>query len=171
MDKAIYGLAMAFNQFYGRYDARTNIYKLELPNYEVTDLWEDITLTLEHNKYLTIGSTRKNLSVLLSPKGLFFRFIPDTPEGLKAYLKVKRGRLRHCSVTYLRRMTRNYSEGDKINSLARLLDLHQYFTVDEHHEALVHEICLTNTPANPATFCTTDVNHPLLREVIWDEVD
>ncbi|KIL45007.1 HK97 family phage prohead protease [Jeotgalibacillus soli] len=168
MEMAIYGLAMPFNQFYWNYNSQTNTYELELTNYEVTELWKEIPLTLEHNKYWTIGRTGKNLSVLLNPAGVFFKLVPDTPESFKAYKDVKEGFLRHCSVTFLRHKSREFVEECKIQSLARIMNLNHNFIVEEHNEVLVHEICLTNSPGNKATFCTTDRNDMRLKGVKWD---
>jgi hypothetical protein len=167
MEKAIYGLAMPFNEFYWNYTKLTNTYELELTNYGVTQLWKAIQLTIDHDRSKILGTTEQDLFVKLHPSGVYFKMVSNTPESFKAYQDVKDGLLRHCSITYLRRMERDYDEENKVISLARVMNWNHNFIVKKHTEVLIDEMCLTNSPGNKATFCTTDKNDPRLKGVRW----
>ena len=169
MEKAIYGLAMPFNQYYKTYNQQTDTYELELTNYEVTMLWDIIQLTLDHDLSKVIGETNHNLIVKSDPVGIYFKMIPELPEGFKAYEDVKNGLLKHCSVTLIRRKTRNHFEENKLISFARTMNINHNFVVKDHTDVLIEEVCLTNNPANPSTFCTADKDHPLLKGVRWND--
>lgn len=168
MEKAIYGLAMQFNVFCLGKDHLTDMLQLELSNYEVTELWDVIPLTLEHDKDKTLGTTENNLSLQMNESGVYFKYVATSPKGMEAYENVRNGSLRKCSVTYLRKSECDPGLEKSVQSLAKIMKWDHDFLVKKHTELLLHEVCLTNNPANPSTFCTTDKDHPLLKGVKWD---
>lgn len=163
MEKAIYGLAMNFGQGeYWEYDRWTNTFKFESTNFESVTLWKEIILTISHDPSKVLGSTKDDVKIKVTRDGIFFKYVPSTSLGSKAYKDVKQGRLNHCSISYLHRSVRDVKREESLNALGKLMGWKERFVAKKYKEILVEEICLTNEPASKDTFCTTDKNHPLL---------
>jgi len=172
MDKAIYGLAMPFNDSYWEYDFLTNTYTFEKTNRESVTIDRLVGATIGHDYLKELGRTGNNLTIKLHDRGLFFRLIPESPLALSTYKKVKRGLIRHCSVSYvIEERQRDYEAEERAKALSQLIYLCSNIVVKEYKKLLVFEVCIGNHPANKATSCTTDKDHPLLRGVIWDETN
>lgn len=173
MEKAIYGLAMPFNDIYWEYDRLANTLTLEKTNKDSVHIDSLVGATLRHdyNKEKELGRTDQGTLFLhVNERGVFFKVIPTTPFGLSCYKKVKKGKIRHCSISYyIHDRHRNYQEEKRVTSLLRLLKQKENIIIWDYKKILVFFVCICEKPANDATFCTTDPNHPLLKEVIWDE--
>lgn len=170
MERAIYGLAMPFKDMYWKYDRLTNTYTFDKTNKESIIFDTVVGITIDHDYSRSLGDIRDNLIVKANEHGVCFKLIPNDPLGYSAYKKVKRGALRHCSVSYLVRKTnRDVKAEQQAADLLNTLKWNERIVVNEYKKILLFEICLTNYPANPATFCTTEKDHPLLKGVNWDE--
>lgn len=170
MQKAIYGLAMPFNDSYWSYDRFTNTYTFDKTSRESVVFDTIVGATIDHDYSKALGDVKENLTVKTNEYGVCFRLIPNCSLGCSTYNKVKRGALRHCSVSYLIRETkRNKQMEQQTMSLTKMFGWTERVVVNEYKKILLFELCLTNNPANDATFCTTDPNHPLLQGIEWSE--
>lgn len=170
-EKAIYGLAMPFDDAYFEYEQLTDRYTFDRTNKESVTLDSLVGVTLGHDYSKELGRTGSNLSIAIHDRGLFFKLIPESPIALSAYKKVKRGAIRHCSVSYLvKDRKRDIATEQRAKALARMINMTDNIVVKEYKKILVFEICIVNHPANKATFCTTDKNDPRLKGVEFDDV-
>lgn len=169
MSKAIYGLAMPFDSIYWEYEKLTNTIKIETTNRESVSLWKEVVLTINHDHSKTFGSTDDNLFLAINDRGVFFKLYPNDRLGYKAYGEVSRKELRHCSITYIRRFSRDLKIDEHAKGLSDCLGWTENIVVNKHDELLIDEICLTNEPGNKDTFCTTNSKDPRLKGVVWDE--
>lgn len=168
-EKAIYGLAMPFNIFYKGREQYTDFLQYELTTRESIQMWIDVKLTLEHDDSRILGTTnQQNLLYVINDSGIYFKCVPNTPMGFRAYEDVKAGLLNYCSVTYLRRCERDYDLEKKMKSFTMLINRTNNFMVKKHVEVLVHEMCITNDPGSKETFCTTNKNDPRLKGIKWE---
>ncbi|WP_145524129.1 HK97 family phage prohead protease [Virgibacillus sp. SK37] len=170
MKKAIYGLAMPFDDSYVDYIPLFNQYEIERTNKESVQLDTLVGATVEHNYIQELGRTDRNLDICVTDDGVFFRIIPDTKLGHSTYKKVSNGSLKYCSISYtVRKKKRDYKSEEKLSYLSKSLGWKDNFIVFKYAEILVFEICVTNNPANRATFCTTNKNDLRLRGVKWND--
>jgi HK97 family phage prohead protease len=170
VEQAIYGMAMPFSNMYWEYDRLTNTYTIDKTNRESVVFDTIVGATIDHDYSKALGDIRENLTVKANEHGVCFKLIPNCPLGYSAYKKVKRGALRHCSVSYLVRESGiDEQEEQRAAQLFETLGWNERVVVNEYKKILLFELCLTNNPANYATFCTTDKDHPLLKGVIWNE--
>lgn len=165
MEKAIYGLAAQLDQVDFEIDDNGGItYKF----FDLDNIYfaKNIVLTLGHEpkKIITSTNNRENGELILVQKGynLYFKFIPTTKDGERIYRYVKQRKLRQCS--YIARII---ARGNDLISHQKI-----GYLFDENEKMIsqipvFQEVCLTNEPANAATFCTTDVNHTLLCGITW----
>jgi phage head maturation protease len=171
MDKAIYGLAMPFNDIYWEYDRLTNTYTIDKTSRGAVLFDTIVGATIDHDYTKALGDIRENLIVKANEYGVCFKLTPTCRLGYSAYKKVKRGALRHCSVSYLIREASKDIDGEQhAKQLANTLGWNERIIVNKYKKIILFELCLTNNPANAATFCTTDKNDPRLKGVEWDEV-
>lgn len=164
MEKAIYGLAADFEAVHWDIKGEKVEYFRVEPS--TVQFAENVAFTLEHEPKHTLTTTKneENGQLIIVQKGplLFFKFIPTTKDGERIYRYVKQRKLRQCSYIFRR--------------LASIRDLKTEgklsWAMDEGDTLLinhvgVYEICLTNNPRDKNTFCTTDVNHPVLKGIEW----
>jgi phage head maturation protease len=169
LEKAIYGMAMPFNDSYWEFDHEQETFVFDKTNRDAVVIDGLVGATVDHDFSRTIGVTGENLFLQAHERGVFFKLIPDSPFGQSIYKKVKRGELRYCSCMYfVRSARRDYQAEDEAMTLARSFGIQEKVVVREYRRIILFEICLTNNPANKTTFCTTDENHPLLQGVTWE---
>lgn len=171
MEKAIYGLAMPFNDSYMDYDFLTNTWIYEKTNQKSIVLDSVVGATFAHDYTKELGRTDKGtLSLVVNDRGLFFKIKPVSTLAFQMYKKVKNGAIKHCSVSYaVKKKQRDYEAEQQARALCNLIRFGSNVVVNEYKKLLVFEVSIGNNPANEATFCTTDANHPLLKGVRWDE--
>lgn len=168
-DQAIYGLAMPFDDSYWEYDKWTDTITYERTNRNAVVFDTIVGATIDHDYSRTLGDIRDNLIVRANEYGVVFKLIPNCPEGFSAYKKVKRGALKHCSVSYLVRQSATDTEEERRAAKKfKELGWKEKVKVKRYKKVLLFEICLTNEPANASTFCTTDKNHPMLKGIDWN---
>ncbi|MBN6890037.1 phage head maturation protease [Cytobacillus horneckiae] len=168
MEKAIYGLAMPFNDGYCEYNQLTNTFSFDKTNKDSVIFDTIVGATINHDYSQCLGDIRDNLIVKANEYGVCFKLTPNCPLGYSAYKRVKRGALRHCSVSYMvRESNKDEQVGKKAEALFRNVGWDERVIVNEYKQILLFEVCLTNNPANDITFCTIDPNHPLLKGVEW----
>ncbi|GIP40779.1 hypothetical protein J31TS4_40590 [Paenibacillus sp. J31TS4] len=170
MEKAIYGMAMPLNDSYYDFDPASNTFTIDKTNPDAVIIDGYVGATMNHDFSRTLGLTGENLILQKNERGVFFKLIPDSPSGLSAYKKVKRGALRHCSCCYfVRKAPRNVQAEQMAAASASAVGIKENIIVREYRKIILYEVCLTNNPANKATFCTIDKDHPLLQGLKWDE--
>lgn len=174
--KAIYGLAIHFADHcnYEEHDPETNTFRFF--RFEPSSIRSDglIGITLEHDFGKCLGRTDEgDLSIYITDIGLYFRLIPTTPAAMSAYKRVKRNALRHCSFC-CKYEYKNVSRNTRLEAAAKR-KLSQFIgssddniVVETLANILLYEICLTNSPANQETFCTTDVHDKRLAGIDWN---
>lgn len=166
--KAIYGLAMPFNDSYIDRIHVNNEFRLERTNKESITFDRLVGATLGHDYSKSIGVTRENLQFEVTDDGVFFKLIPLTPLGIETFEQVRDGKLRQCSISYVvKKKKRDHEAETKLKQLTSMLGWNDTCIVYQYTEIKVFEICLTNYPANENTFCTTNPNHPLLAGIDW----
>lgn len=159
---------MPFNDCYVEYDQLTNSFICERTNKDSVLLDRLIGATLGHDYTKELGRTGSNLTIKVTEQGLFFRLFPVSSFALSIYKKVKRGVLRHCSVSYgVRDKTQDKETERRMSAISKLMD--NKVIVEEYRSILVFEISIGNHPANTSTFCTTDPNDLRLKGIKWDE--
>jgi HK97 family phage prohead protease len=169
LEKAIYGMAMPFNDCYVNTDP-TGVMRVRKTNRESVYFESLVGITLEHDYTKVLGRTDNNLFLQVTDSGVYFKLIPDCPLGWSVYKKVKRHALRHCSISFNPvMMQRNFSDEERVLKISRAAGVGDSVIVEECRKINVFEICLTNQPANKSTFCTTDANDPRLAGLRWDE--
>lgn len=169
-EKAIYGMAMPFNDNYADYYEIAQEFMIDRTNKEATKLDSLIGATIDHDFNLEIGRSNENLEVHVTNDGVFYKIVPATPLGHQTYERVKKGELNGSSISYvIKRKKRDYEAEQKLRYLSSLMGWKEQFTVFTYTEILVYELCLTNRPANEATFSTTDKNDSRLKGVRWKE--
>lgn len=171
MEKAIYGMAMPFDDYYLNPDPEKNVFGVETTNRASVRFEELVGITICHDYTQVFGTTRENLFIQVTDKGVYFKLIPNTPLGWSAYKKVKRNALRHCSISYNDiQKKRNLASEIRMSHLFRAAGFDDSIIIEEYRKVNVFEICLTNGPANKLTFCTTNANDPRLGGLTWEEV-
>lgn len=175
IEKAIYGLAMPFDDFYITPHEQSNVlrndtFQVDTTNKESVTLDSLVGLTFDHDYLKEIARTGRNLQIKVTDKGVFFKAIPDNPFALSMYKKVKRGAIKYCSISYsIKEMEENNHSKENLEKVMSLCGVDDDVIVRDYKDILVYELCICNQPANELTFCTTDPNHPLLKGVRWDE--
>lgn len=163
MEKAIYGLAADLQAVH--FDIKKDFTEYFTVNH--AQFASNIALTVEHEpkQLVTTTKNRENGELILVKIGslLFFKFIPTTPKGNRLYRYVKQQRLRKCS--YIFSKLGNETDEKSEEKMAWVLDKNDKIV---KKNAMIFEVCLTNTPRDANTFCTTNVNHPLLRGINWE---
>ncbi|MEC0172563.1 HK97 family phage prohead protease [Paenibacillus graminis] len=171
MEKAIYGMAMPFNDFYAESDLENNTYSVERTNREGVFFDSKVGITLRHDYTQVIGTTEDGLQVQTAEGGVFFKLIPNSPFGQSIYKKVKRAALRHCSISFRKILSeQNAAEEMVCSEIFRSEGYTDEVSVHDLKEIIVHEICLTNGPANELTFCTTNMEDSRLNGLRWDNI-
>ncbi|MEK3736017.1 MULTISPECIES: HK97 family phage prohead protease [Paenibacillus] len=171
MEKAIYGMAMPFNDFYADIDPEKNTYTVDRTNKSAVYFDIKVGITLGHDYTQVFGTTEDSLQIQLADAGVFFKLTPNSPLGWSVYKKVKRAALRHCSISFRKILTeQNTGEEIRISETIRTMGYTDEIIVHDLREIIVHEVCLTNGPANELTFCTTNVEDPRLKDLSWDNV-
>lgn len=168
MEKAIYGMAMPFDDSYWQYDETNKIFTIDKTNRESVVIDGIVGATVGHDFSRTLGVSGENLFLQVNERGVFFKLMPDTPLALSTYKKVKRGALRHCSCTYFVRDSVRDTEAEyKAIHEARSRGIADNIIVRKYRKLILFEVCLGNNPGNKSTFCTVDANHPLLHGLVW----
>lgn len=171
MEKAIYGMAMPFEDFYLRPDPERNIFRVDKTNRASVRFEELVGMTICHDYTQVFGKTNDNLFIQVTDKGVYFKLIPNTPLGLSVYKKVKRNALRHCSISYNDiQKKRDVDEEARVSQRLRTVGLDDSIIIEEYRKINVFEICLTNGPANELTFCTINADDHRLAGLTWDGV-
>lgn len=171
MEKAIYGMAMPFNDFYTESDSEKNTYSVDMTNHDAVFFDSKVGITLGHNYFQVFGTTEDGLQIQLTDAGVFFKLTPNCPLGWSVYKKVKRAALRHCSISYRRILTEpNVTKERAVTEAFRSAGHTDEISVNDLREITVFEVCLTNGPANKLTFCTTNVDDPRLKGLSWDNI-
>lgn len=171
MEKAIYGLAMPFEDCYVDYYRLSNLYKIDKTNKECALIDSLVGITLGHDFAKELGRTGQNLQLVIGEGGIYFKLIPNSLEGYESFNLVKLGLLKHCSISYaIKRKRRDTQAEEKLKSLAKLMGWNEKFIVYEYTQILVYEVCLTNNPVNKSTFCTTNKHDARLKGIQWESV-
>ncbi|WP_342410786.1 HK97 family phage prohead protease [Paenibacillus sp. FSL R10-2778] len=171
MNKAIYGMAMPFNDFYADIDSKKNTYSVNRTNKAAVYFDSKVGITLNHDYNQVFGTTEDGLQIQLADAGVFFKLTPNSPLGWSVYKKVKRAALRHCSISFRKILTeQNASEEKVCSEIFRSAGYTDEVTFHDLKKIIVHEICLTNGPANELTYCTTSMEDPRLKDLSWDNV-
>lgn len=169
MNKAIYGMSMPFNDFYADIDPEKNTYLVNRTNKAAVFFDSKVGITLNHDYSQVFGTTEDSLQIQLADAGVFFKLTPNSPLGWSVYKKVKRAALRHCSISFRKILAeQNTREEIRISETIRTMGYTDEIIVHDLREIIVHEVCLTNGPANELTFCTTNVEDPRLKGLSWD---
>ncbi|WP_238652345.1 HK97 family phage prohead protease [Paenibacillus piscarius] len=169
MERAIYGMAMPFNDFYAEPNLENNTYSVERTHRKGVFFDSKIGITLGHDYTQVIGTTVDGLQVQTTEGGVFFKLIPNSPLGWSVYKKVKRAALRHCSISFRKILSEQNAFEEKVcTEIFRSAGYTDEVTVYDLKKIVVHEICLTNGPANELTFCTTNVQDSRLKGLSWD---
>ncbi|MNP19233.1 Caudovirus prohead protease [compost metagenome] len=169
MEKAIYGMAQPFNDFYFKEDSENGIFLSQRTNRNAVRFDTKVGITLFHDYSKQLGTTEDNLLLQVTDAGIFFKLIPNTPLGLSAYKRVKRAALRHCSLSYiLFEKERNSELEQAATAEFQLHGFSDQIVIEDYKKIVVYEVCLTNRPANKSTFCTTNYNDPRLEGLNWD---
>jgi phage head maturation protease len=172
MNKAIYGLAMPFNDSYVDYLSLARQFTVEKTNKESVEFGSLIPATINHDYTKVLGDNRSNLTLGINDNGIYFKLIPNTKLGHETYIKVKNRLLRHCSISYLvEHKERDYAAERKLRMLSKILGWNDTFRVYSYLKVIVQEVSIGNNPANKDTFCTTNKKHPRLKGVEWYEHD
>lgn len=166
MEKAIYGLAKPFNALRPSHkDFLTNTYTFTTVEKEDVSFNDKVALTINHDYQYTFAVLGVNMSVRVTNEGIFFKAMPGTNEGFEAYEMVRRGILRHCSFSARVYEEEHKEMRDQYDYCSKLFGWKEKIVFNKYTKFIVHEFCLTNIPANDATFCTTNLNHPKLKGV------
>lgn len=164
MEKAIYGLAADFEAVH--WDIKGG--KVEYFHVEPSTVRfaSNVAFTLEHEPKQVITTTKneENGQLIIVQKGplLYFKFIPTTKHGERFYRYVKLQKLRKCS--YIFRKVLSYRDVQNEKKLMWAMDSKEKILINH---GTVFEICLTNSPRDDTTFCTTDVNDLRLKGINW----
>ncbi|WP_277587343.1 hypothetical protein [Psychrobacillus antarcticus] len=165
IEKYIYGLAADFKNVY--VDVKKGLTDFCYLNDEKVRYSKDIAFTLGHEpkEFITsILTQSENGELILVEKDglLFFRFSPKNEHGNRIFRYVKQRKLRQCSYMYKKmKRTRDLKNESKcgVEGNERIYK----------NEGVIYEICLTNTPRDTDTFCTTDKHHPRLKWIVWEQ--
>ncbi|ASA21289.1 HK97 family phage prohead protease [Paenibacillus donghaensis] len=169
MERAIYGMAMPFNDFYADTDVEKNTYMVNRTNRAAVFFDSKVGITLGHDYTQVVGTTDDGLQIQLADGGLFFKLSPSSPLGWSVYKKVKRAALRHCSISFRKILSERNAAKEMVSSeIFRSEGFTDEVSVHDLREIIVHEVCLTNGPANELTFCTTNAGDPRLSGIRWD---
>ena len=164
MEKAIYGLAADFEAVHWDIKGKNVEYFHVKPS--TVNYADNVAFTLEHEpkEIITTTKDQENGQLILVQKGplLFFKFVPATKHGERFYRYVKLQRLRKCS--YIFRKILSYRDVHNEKKLMWAMDSKEKILINH---GTVFEICLTNSPRDNTTFCTTDVNDPRLKGINW----
>jgi len=164
-------MAMPFNDFYADIDSKKNTYLVNRTNRAAVYFDSKVGITLEHDYTQVFGTTEDGLQIQLADAGVFFKLTPNSPLGWSVYKKVKRAALRHCSISFRKILTEQNASDEKVCSeIFRSAGYTDEVTVHDLKKIIVHEICLTNGPANELTYCTTNAEDPRLKDLNWDNV-
>lgn len=165
IEKAIYGLAADFEAVHWDIKGENVEYYHVEPS--TVQYAKNVAFTIDHKPKQTITTTKNegNGQLILVQKGsfLFFKFTPTTKDGERIYRYVKLQKLRKCS--YIFRKLASFRDVETENNTPIVMEPTEKIVI---HHAAVYEICLTNSPRDKTTFCTTDVNHPLLKGINWE---
>lgn len=164
IEKAIYGMAADFSAvFFERGETGTTFFRVDPAKVKFA---KDIAFTLNHEPKKTITTLlgKENGELIIVQKGecLFFKFIPTTRAGQRLYRYVKAVKYRQCS--YIYNVEKRVIDAEMEERFSWSLEPHEHIFLDE---AIIFEVCLTNTPRDKLTFCTTDANHPQLKGIDW----
>lgn len=169
MQKHIYGLAATFDHFVG--EEKSGIAEFVRVNSNNVRYGKSVALTVNHNPKHTITTTKNGektgeLLLVQTGFGLYFRFTPITEDGMRAYRHVKQRKLRQCSCIFKTgRKKRDLEHEERLKrSAPGVLGTDRIY---KYSDATIFEICLTSSPKDTETFCTTDPNHPGLKGVEW----
>jgi phage head maturation protease len=147
MDKYIYGCAKCFHFLE---EENGEFVALDRDSLKISS---EVGLTLGHNMDQVLTTTaQNNLDLVIAKKGIYFRYHVTGEEGERAYWKVKNQALRHCSSI---RYTGHLEKWRGSNLF--------YIEVD----SVMYELCLTNSPADCETFCTTQADDIRLAPIDW----
>lgn len=164
MEKAIYGMAADFSAVFHERDEKGTTYFRVDP--AAVKFAKDIAFTLNHEPKETITTllepSNGELIIVRKDGCLYFKFVPTTRSGNRLYRNVKAGKYRQCS--YIYNAKKRVRDTDMEERFAWSLEPHERMALDE---AIIYEVCLTNTPRDKVTFCTTDANHPQLQGIDW----
>ncbi|OME02649.1 hypothetical protein BSK54_10345 [Paenibacillus odorifer] len=129
----------------------------------------NVGITLGHDYTQVFRTTEYSLQIQLADAGVFFKLTPNSPLGWSVYKKVKRAALRHCRISFRKILTeQNTREKIRISKTIRRMGYTDEIIVHDLREIIVHEVCLTNGPANELTYCTTNVENTRLKGLSWE---
>lgn len=165
IEKYIYGLAADFRNVY--FELKKDLTNFEYLDADKVRYGKDIAFTLGHEpkEFITsIQTQSENGELIFVEKDglLFFRFSPKNEHGKRIFRYVKQRKLRQCSYIYKKmKCTRDLANESKcgVEGNERIYQ----------NEGVIYEICLTNTPRDTNTFCTTDKHHPRLKGIVWEQ--
>lgn len=166
-ERAIYGMAMPLPQLNVNTEKENGIqqYHTLSMEAEAVKIWNEIPLTLQHDHSRIMGNLYSGVSIKVYPHGVFFKYVPDSKRGNRAWRDVQTKRLRHCSVSY-RYQTTDDREGNKrLEAIKKVQAPGQEIKASVIWDLLVEEVCLTNSPGQRATFATVDLNDPRLKGI------
>lgn len=170
-DKAIYGMAQPFDDFYFKDDIKNGVFLAQRTNKSAVHFDSKVGMTLRHDYSQQLGTTDENLFLQVTDTGIFFKLIPNTAMGWSAYKKVKRAALRHCSLSYvLFAKERNIEFEKSVTTVFRSQGYTDQIVIEDYKNIMVFEVCLTNGPANKSTFCTTNKYDPRLDGLNWENI-
>lgn len=172
LDKAIYGMAQPFDDFYFEYDLESNTFDVSHTHQDAVTFQSLVGITLSHEYDKVFGTTDENLFLQVTDTGVYFKLIPNSPLGESVFKKVTRAALRHCSISYkIINEERNNLNEERVTSIFRERGFDDIIVVQDLKEILIFEICICNYPANKMTFVTTDVNDPRIAGLGWSDID
>ncbi|WP_046179240.1 HK97 family phage prohead protease [Domibacillus tundrae] len=172
MTRYIYGRAMPLHDSY--VEASTDItgeqYEVQLiPDRSVIQLDTIIGATVQHDYCEEIGRSDKGtLDIVVNDTGVYFRIHCMTDRARRTHARIRRGELKHCSLSFTYKSRQIIEKEQQAAQLTRALGWeHATVKVNEYTEILIFEICVCDHPANHNTFTTTNGHDPRLAGIDW----